>query len=124
MPDINWNVVRPSLWSFGAGLVVGALALSYVFGFMSPLTAERMARTESEKNVVAALAPGCAADFRALPDAKDRLATLAANKDSYTARQAFPEELITVPGNTYVDYDLMKACSALLLAAPKSAALH
>ena len=123
MPPINWSVVTPSLWSFGGGMVAGALVLSHVFGFMSPSTVDQRARMESDKAVVAALAPSCAADFRELPDLNARMATLAANKGSYTAKDAFPEELITLPGESYVDYDLVRACTALLLEAPKSASL-
>ena len=112
---INWDVVRPSLWSAAAGMIVGALALSHLFGFMSPQTADRLVAKKSGDAVIAALAPGCAEDFRELPDAKERLATLAAHKDSFRAEEAFPRELISLPGKSYVDYGLMRACSKLLL---------
>jgi hypothetical protein len=115
MSSINWDVVKPSLWSGVAGMFVGAFALAQVFGFMSPSTAEKLAARKSDEAVVAALAPGCASDFRALPDVKERLAMLVANKGSYKARDAFPSQLITVPGNNFVDYNLVRACSALLL---------
>jgi hypothetical protein len=122
MSSINWDVVKPSLWSAAAGAVVGALALAQVFGFMSPRTAEKLAAQRSDAAVVAALAPGCASEFRALPDVKERMAKLVANKGSYTQREAFPADLITVPGKTYVDYDLMRACSSLLMK-PRTAGL-
>jgi hypothetical protein len=120
--NINWSIVKPSLWTGAAGMVLGAILLAQVAGFMSPSSAEKLAAARSDKAVVAALAPGCAADFRALPDAKDRMATLVANKDSYTAKDAFPKELVTRPGTSYVDYSLVRACSGLLLK-PQTAGL-
>ncbi|MFH1341120.1 MAG: hypothetical protein ABIL01_07890 [Pseudomonadota bacterium] len=119
---INWNVVKPSLWTGVAGMALGAFLLAQVFGFMSPSKAAKLASETSDKAVVAALAPGCAADFRSLPDAKDRMATLVANKDSYQAKDSFPSELITRPGKSYVDYSLVRACTALLTK-PRTAAL-
>ena len=50
------------------------------------------------------------------------MTTLVANKDSYQAKDAFPKELITRPGNSYVDYSLVRACTALLLK-PRTAEL-
>jgi hypothetical protein len=113
--NINWNIVTPSLWTGAAGMAVGAFVLAQVFGFMSPSTANKLAAEKSDSAVVAALAPGCAADFRSLPDAKERMATLVANKDSYQAKDAFPTELISLPGKSYVDYGLVRACEKLLL---------
>jgi len=120
--EINWDVVKPSLWSGAAGMAVGAVVLSQVFGFMSPSTAHKLAAEQSDKAVVAALAPGCAADFRALPDADERLKTLAANRDSYQAKDSFPADLIRRPGKSYVDYSLVRACTGLLLK-PQTAGL-
>ena len=79
---INWEVVKPSLWTGAGGVVVGMLLLSYGFGFMSRTTAEKLASTSSERAVIAVLAPVCADKFRALPDVAARTATLVANKDS------------------------------------------
>ena len=112
---INWRIVKPSLWSGAIGMGLGALLLSHLFGFMSPSTAEKLAARKSDKAVIAALAPGCAEDFRSLPDAADRMAKLVANRDSYLAREAFPKGLITLPGKSYVDYSLVRACTALLV---------
>jgi len=112
---INWEVVKPSLWTGVGGVIVGMLVLSYGFGFMSRTTAERLARTSSETAVIAVLAPVCADKFRALPDVAARTATLVANKDySYKMREAFPEALITLPGKSYTDSDLTAACASLI----------
>lgn len=121
MSNINWTIVTPSLWTGAAGIAVGAFAMVQVFGFMSPTSAAKIASEKSDTAVIAALAPSCAADFRALPDAKDRMATLVANKDSYSAKDAFPEALVTLPGHGFIDHGLVRACESLLLAPPKSA---
>ena len=121
---INWEVVKPALWTGAGGVFVGMMLLSYGFGFMSRTAAEKLASTKSEASVVAVLAPVCAEKFRALPDVAARTATLVANKDySYKMREAFPEALITLPGKTYADSDLTAACANLILAPPKSASL-
>jgi hypothetical protein len=121
---INWDVVKPSLWTGAGGVVVGMFLLSNGFGFMSPTTAEKMAATSSEKAVIAVLAPVCAEKFGALPDVAARTATLVADKDnSYKMRDAFPEAMITLPGKSYPDSDLTAACAGLILAPPKSAGL-
>jgi hypothetical protein len=121
---INWEVVKPSLWSGAGGVVVGMLLLSYGFGFMSRNTADKLASTSSERAVIAVLAPVCADKFRALPDAAARTATLVADKDSsYKMRDAFPADLIALPGKSYADSDLIAACASLILAPPKTADL-
>src|ERR1700722_7289081 len=74
--SINWEVVKASLWTGVGGVVVGMFLLSYGFGFMSRKTAEELASTNSERAVVAVLAPVCADKFRALPDVGARTATL------------------------------------------------
>jgi hypothetical protein len=121
---INWDVVKPSLWTGAGGVLVGMLLLSYGFGFMSRTTAEKLASTSSERAVIAVLAPVCADKFGALPDAAARTATLVADKDnSWKMRDAFPAALITLPGKSYPDSDLTTACAGLILAPPKTADL-
>ena len=121
---INWEVVKPSLWTGVGGVVVGMFLLSYGFGFMSRNAAEKLASTSSEKAVIAVLAPVCADKFGALPDVAARTAIIVADKDnSYKMRDAFPEALITLPGKTYPDSDLTAACAGLILAPPKTAGL-
>jgi len=121
---INWQVVKPCLWTGAAGVVVGMWLLSYGFGFMGRTAAEKLAAAKSETAVIAALAPVCADKFRALSDVAARTATLVADKgNSFKMREAFPEALITLPGKTYPDSDLAAACAALVLAPPKTATL-
>ncbi|ANW00330.1 hypothetical protein [Bradyrhizobium icense] len=113
--EVNWQAVKVSLWAGASGMVVGAYLLVQAFGFLSPSKAERLASEKSDRAVVAALAPGCAEEFRSLPDVKERLAALVASRGSYRAKDAFPPELVTWPGKTYVDHDLVRACGNLLL---------
>jgi hypothetical protein len=121
---INWEVVKPSLWTGVGGVVVGMFLLSYGFGFISRNAAEKLASTSSEKAVIAVLAPVCADKFGALPDVAARTAIIVADKDnSYKMRDAFPEALITLPGKAYPDSDLTEACAGLILAPPKTAGL-
>ena len=85
-------------------------------------TANKMANERSELAVIAALAPVCAAKFRALPDAEAK--TVALSKvNSWKRSEEFPKEFVTLPGETYPSSALVYACSTLLLA-PKSAALN
>jgi hypothetical protein len=122
--NINWDVVKPSLWTGAGGVIVGMWLLSYGFGFMSHNSAEKLVSASSEKAVIAVLAPVCADKFSALQDVAERTVTLVANKDSsYKMREAFPEAMITLPGKSYPDSDLTAACAALILAPPKSADL-
>ncbi len=121
---INWEVVKPALWTGAGGVVVGMVLLSYGFGFMSRTSAEKLASTSSDRAVVAVLAPICADKFSALPDVAERKVALVADKDnSYKMREAFPEALITLPGKSYPDSDLTAACAGLILAPPKTADL-
>jgi hypothetical protein len=118
---INWEVVKPSLWTGAGGVVVGMFLLSYGFGFMSQNTAEKLASSSSESAVIAVLAPICAEKFGALPDVAARTATLVADEDnSYKMRDAFPEAMITLPGKSYPDSDLTAACAGR---PPRTAAL-
>jgi hypothetical protein len=122
--SINWEVVKPALWTGVGGVVIGMFLLSYGFGFMSRKTAQELASTNSERAVIAVLAPVCADKFRALPDVAARTATLVADKDdSYKMREAFPEAMITLPDKSYPDSDRTAACAALILAPPKTADL-
>ena len=78
-------------------------------------------KERSELAVVAALAPVCADKFRALPDAEAKTVALS-KAESWKRAEEFPQELVTLPGQTYPSSSLVNACYALL--APKSAALQ
>jgi hypothetical protein len=78
-------------------------------------TADKMARERSERAVIAALAPVCADKFGAMPDAEARKVALA-KVDSWRRRDEFPKELVTLPGESYPNSDLVDACYKLLFA--------
>jgi hypothetical protein len=107
------------------GAAAGAVATTIVGfswgGWSLGSSADKMAKEQSNLAVVAALAPVCADKFRALPDAEAK--TVALSKvDSWKRGAEFPQELVTLPGETYPSSALVSACYALL--APKSAALQ
>jgi hypothetical protein len=93
----------------------------YWGGWSLGSTANKMAKERSELAVVSAMAPVCADKFRALPDAEAKQVALS-KIDSWKRRDEFPQEFVTLPGESYPSSALVDACSALLLA-PKSAAL-
>src|SRR5580704_16712050 len=108
------------------GAAAGAVATIVVGfswgGWSLGSTADKMAKERSELAVVAALAPVCADKFRALPDAEAK--TVALSKvEAWKRGEEFPQEFVTLPGQTYPSSALVNACYALLLA-PKSAALQ
>ena len=108
------------------GAAAGAVAtiiVGFSWGGWSPAsTADKMAKERSELAVVAALAQVCADKFRALPDADAKKVALS-KVEPWKRRDEFPEEFVTLPGETYPSSALVFACSTLLLA-PKSAALQ
>ena len=58
-------------------------------------TADKMAKEQSERSVVAALAPVCADKFRALPDAETK--TIALSKvEAWKRGEEFPKEIVTL----------------------------
>ena len=107
------------------GAAVGAVATIFVGfswgGWSLGSTADKMAKEQSERAVVAALAPVCADKFRALPDAEAK--TVALSKvEAWKRGEEFPKQFVTLPGETYPSSALVRACYALLV--PKSAALQ
>jgi hypothetical protein len=77
-----------------------------------------LARETSADDVVAALAPGCAREFKALPDAAVRRAGLKEAEKTYSSSYSkfIPDELVTLPGMTSTNYNLTNLCTKLVLA--------
>jgi hypothetical protein len=108
------------------GAAVGAVATMFVGfywgGWSLGSTADKMAKQRSgELAVIAAMAPVCV-DIRALPDS-DATKVALSKVDSWKRRDEFPNEWVTLPGESYPSTDLVEACYTLLLA-PKSASLN
>ena len=79
------------------GAAVGAVATMVVGfswgGWSLGSTADKMAKEQSERSVVAALAPICADKFRALPDAEAK--TIALSKvEAWKRGEEFPKEFV------------------------------
>lgn len=108
------NNLKPFAW----GLVIGAfgwwIALAYGFGWTSAGTARQEAARHTQQAVVAALAPVCANRFLALPNAAAKKAGLA-EAASWKRDEFFPEQWVTLPGESSADPDLVTACSRLVL---------
>ena len=89
------------------GAAVGAVATMFVGfywgGWSLGSTADKVAKARSEVAVIAALAPVCAKEFRALPDAEAKQVALS-KVDSWKRRDEFPKELVTLPGESYPEF--------------------
>lgn len=114
-----------SLTRLAQGAAVGAVAAIavgfYWGGWSLQSTAEKMAKSQSDAAVVAALAPVCADKFRAMPDAEAKQVSLT-KVDSWKRRDEFPKEFVTLPGESYPSSALVDACYQILQS-PKSAEL-
>jgi hypothetical protein len=88
------------------GAAVGAIATIvvglYWGGWSLSSTAAKMATERSDLAVVTALAPVCADKFRALPDFEAKKVALS-KVDSWKRRAEFPQELVTLPGESYAN---------------------
>jgi hypothetical protein len=111
-----------------ASFFAGMLVLAFGFGFMSSGTHEKLARASTDAALRPYLASSCAVQFRELPDYDARKAILIAKKgDAYGMRQAFPEKLVALPGQSWADDKLTAECAELILNPPavaKSAELR
>jgi hypothetical protein len=105
---------KPAIWSALGGVIVGMVLMSYGFGYMSPTAAEKVAKARADQAVVAVLTPECAAKFRALPDYVAKRDALE-KASTYQRSGMFPKELVTLPGQSYADSDLVNACTAAIL---------
>ena len=115
------NNFQPFAWGFVSGAVGWWVVLAYAFGWTSAGTAHRLAAQQSEQAVVGALAPVCAERFLALPDAAEKRATLA-KATSWERADQFPDEWVTLPGESWPDAALINACSKIVLETPPGAA--
>ena len=73
--SVSW--IKPFSWGAATGAIALWIVLAFGFGWTSPSTAQKQADRQSEEAVVAALAPVCAANFMAQPDAAAKKAALA-----------------------------------------------
>jgi hypothetical protein len=114
---MKFSSLKPFSWGLGVGAIGWWVVLAFVFGWMSPGTASREADAQTEEAVVAAMAPVCAERFLALPNAAAKKASLA-DTSSWNRSQLFPEEWVTLPGESWPDSELVSACSKIVLDTP------
>jgi hypothetical protein len=111
--------LKSALW----GAVGGAVALAIIGfnwgGWQTTSSAKRMAKEQSDQNVIAALAPFCADRFL-----KSANATQSAELLTFTTsyeRGSFLEKAgyTSLPGSTETNWGVVRACGDLLAAAAK-----
>ena len=83
-----------------AGAVATIVVGFYWGGWSLGSTADKIAKERSELAVIAALAPVCADKFRALPNAEAKKVALS-KVESWKRRDEFPQEWVTLPGESY-----------------------
>jgi hypothetical protein len=111
--------LKPALW----GAVGGAIALAIVGfswgGWQTTSSATRMANEQSDRKVIAALAPFCADRFLKSADATQsaELLKLTTNYE----RGSFLEKAgyTSLPGSTETNWGVGRVCGDLLAAAAK-----
>jgi len=114
-PILQGESLTRLLQGIAVGAVVTVVIGFYWGGWKLASTADQLASQRSQSAVVAALAPGCAAKFAALPDAAAKKIALA-KVDSWKRTDEFPKEFVTLQGETYPNSALVDACSKLVLA--------
>jgi hypothetical protein len=127
MPRIMQGESLTRLWQ---GAAVGAVLtvavgfnwFGYGFGWVTSGQADAVAVKRVEAAVVAVLAPICAEKFALLPDADEKKALLQKTTSSYDQERQIPDKLTTLPGKSYRDSDLARACTKIILSAQPRAA--
>src|SRR2546423_13271064 len=100
VPSMLQGESRKRLLQGAAAGAVATIVVGFYWGGWSlGSTADKMAKDRSELAVVAALAPGGADKFRALPDAEAEQVALS-KVESRKRRGEFPQEFETMPGGS------------------------
>jgi alpha/beta superfamily hydrolase len=107
--------VRPALWGAAAGAIALAIVGFSWGGWVTGGAAETIATNRAETAVVVALTPICVEKFRHAADASANLAEM--KKTTYSWDQGkFVEKggWATMPGSTYPNSAVAKACAESL----------
>lgn len=107
--------VRPALWGAAAGAIALAIVGFSWGGWVTGGAAETIATNRAETAVVVALTPVCVEKFRQAADASANLAEM--KKTTYSWDQGkFVEKggWATMPGSTYPNSAVAKACAESL----------
>ena len=113
VPSMLQGESRKRLLQGAAAGAVATIVVGFYWGGWSlGSTADKMAKERSELAVIAALAPVCVDKFRALPDAEAKKVALS-KVDSWKRRDEFPQEWVTLPGESYPSSALVDALHAV-----------
>jgi hypothetical protein len=111
--------IKPAVWGAVGGAIATLILGFYFGGWQTTSAANRMANEESEKKVIAALAPFCVERFLKSADATQsaELLKLTTNYE----RGSFLEKggWTSVPGAKETNWGVGRACGDLLVAAAK-----
>jgi hypothetical protein len=109
---------KPAFWGFAGGVVVCAVVGFMWGGWVTGSTARKDASAAAHTATVVALAPRCAEQFRAQPDAAAKIEAL--GKASSWERSSLVEKsgFAVLPSTKSSDSDIARACSEILLASP------
>lgn len=104
---------------FLLGAFVGAVILGYVgfnvVGWTLESTATKAAKRQADTAVTSALASVCAAQFRAAPDADERLASLTKSERYSRGEVLVKSGYATTPGTKEPNSSVASACAELLI---------
>jgi hypothetical protein len=110
---------KPAVWGAVGGAILTLILGFYWGGWQTTNSANRMANEQSDKKVIAALAPFCVDRFLKSADATQSadLLKLTTNYD----RGSFLEKggYTNLPGSTATNWAVGRACGDLLAAAAK-----
>jgi alpha/beta superfamily hydrolase len=109
------DTVKAALW----GAVGGAVALAIVGftwgGWVTGGSAELIAKTQSDRAVIAVLAPICASQFQKAPDAIAQQAVLASKSPWEQVQLVEASDWAKMPGTTKVAAGFGSACADLIV---------
>ena len=113
--SMKTDTVKPALW----GAVGGAIAVAIVGftwgGWVTGGSAELIAKTQSDRAVIAVLAPICASQFQKAPDAAAQQAVFI-KKGSWEQKKLVETGgWAKMPGSTDVPSGLAQACADLIV---------
>ena len=109
---------KPAFWGFVGGVLVCVVVGFMWGGWVTGSTARKDASAAAHTATVVALAPRCAEQFRAQPDAAAKIEALA--KASSWERSSLVEKsgFAVLPSTKSSNSDIARACSEILLASP------
>jgi hypothetical protein len=111
--------VKPAVWGAVGGAIATLVLGFYLGGWQTSSAANRMANEQSEKKVIAAVAPFCVERFLKAADATQSAELLKLTTDY--ERGSFLEKAgyTSLPNSTKPNWAVGRACGDLLVAAAK-----